>query len=93
MNTYSIIRTDAATQTVIASGLDEVAAADRLIDAAGASYDIIDGDQAGADQEVLVTTATGREIWFDAALDDVSATICRMRLRNGAAVYSAIAHV
>ena len=98
MTSYQITRTVADVTTVIARGMDADAAADALLRAAGADYEIEDGyftddaepefvDEPG----IRVTLASGEEIWRDCEPSEALATILNLRLRRDGALYRAVA--
>lgn len=98
MTTYKITRTADYVTTVIAHGLDADAAADALLQAAAADYEVEDGyftddaepvfvDEPG----IRVTLASGKEIWRDCEPGDEVSTILSLGLRRDGALYFAIA--
>lgn len=89
MTTYQITRTVADVTTVIAQGLDAHDAAERLLSEAGAQYDVV--EDCGDESEVVIETASGKEIWRDCEPGDEAAAILSLRLRRDGALYLAVA--
>lgn len=86
---YQITRTVDDVTTVIAQGLDAHDAAERLLSEAGAQYDVV--EDCGDGSEVVIETASGKEIYFQVPADEVMETICRHKLRRDGALYRAVA--